>query len=343
MSEQQQTLTIQQALNLAVQHHNAGRLSEAETIYQQILQTDPDQPVALHLLGVIAHQVGKNDVAVDLINKALVMKPDYAEALNNLGSVFKAMGMVDDAETSCRKALTIMPDFAEAHNNLGLALQGKGRLEEAVASYRKALALKPEYIEAYFNCGFATELQEGKEPFDPQLVLDQCFAEILLDNYSDATRIMDNLCLNRPYNTQQYIRAFIDRWCQAIMHMLDNQQFDIARQRIRWLYMRITDHKPFDALIQRYFEETKNEKTFTTMGGHEKAVHLSMQSQYFYQNGQYNEAEECAKRCVNETRALLESECGHDDAWLLVKKSLKNIKDSEKARNVLEQLLLSMA
>jgi len=37
MSEQQQTLTIQQALDLAVQHHNAGRLSEAETIYQQIL------------------------------------------------------------------------------------------------------------------------------------------------------------------------------------------------------------------------------------------------------------------------------------------------------------------
>ena len=309
MPEQQQTLTIQQALDLALQHHTAGRLPEAENIYQQILQTNPDQLVALHLLGVIAHQVGKNDVAVDLINKALAIKPDYAEA----------------------------------HNNLGLALQGKGKLDEAVASYQKALALKPEYIEAYFNCGFAAELQEGKEPFDPQLVLDQCFAEISLDNYSDAARIMDNLCLNRPYNTQQYIRTFIDRWCQAIMHMLDNQQFDIASQRIRWLYTRITDHKPFDALIQRYFEEAKNEKTFATTDGHETAVHLSMQSQYFYQNGQYNEAEECAKQCVNETRALLESEFGHDDAWLLVKNSLKNIKDSEKARSVLEQLLLSMA
>ena len=79
------------------------------------------------------------------------------------------------------------------------------------------------------------------------------------------------------------------------------------------------------------------------MDGHEKAVQLSMQSQYFYQNGQYNEAEECAKRCLIETRALLESEFGHGDAWLLVKKSLKNIKDSEKARSVLEQFLISMA
>ena len=71
MPEQQQTLTIQQAIDLAVQHHNAGRLPEAESIYQQILQSDPDQPVALHLLGVIAHQVGKNDTAVDLIALAL--------------------------------------------------------------------------------------------------------------------------------------------------------------------------------------------------------------------------------------------------------------------------------
>jgi protein O-GlcNAc transferase len=76
MSEQQQTLTIQQAIDLAVQHHTAGRLPQAETIYQQILQADPNQPVALHLLGVIAHQMGKNDAAVDRITKALTIKPE---------------------------------------------------------------------------------------------------------------------------------------------------------------------------------------------------------------------------------------------------------------------------
>ncbi len=71
MPEQQQSLTIQQAIDLGVQHHTAGRLPQAETIYQQILQSSPKQPIALHLLGVIAHQVGKNDVAVDLIARAL--------------------------------------------------------------------------------------------------------------------------------------------------------------------------------------------------------------------------------------------------------------------------------
>ena len=33
-SSEQQTLTLQQALDLAVQHHNEGRLSDAENIYQ---------------------------------------------------------------------------------------------------------------------------------------------------------------------------------------------------------------------------------------------------------------------------------------------------------------------
>ena len=65
-------------------------------------------------------------------------------------------------------------------------------------------------------------------------------------------------------------------------------------------------------------------------------------SQYFFQNGQYDEAKECAKRCVNETKPLLEDEARRDDGWLLVKKSLKSIKDSEKARSILEHLLLGI-
>ena len=61
----------QQALALALRHHEAGRLPEAEAIYQQILQNDPDHSDALHLLGLIAHQAGKHEEAVNLISKAL--------------------------------------------------------------------------------------------------------------------------------------------------------------------------------------------------------------------------------------------------------------------------------
>jgi tetratricopeptide (TPR) repeat protein len=147
----QQALTIEQALDLAMQHHAAGRLPEAEKIYQQILQIGPNQPVALHLLGVIAHQVGKNDIAVGLITKALAIKPDYAEAHNNLGLAFQGMGKLDDAVASYGQALAIQPDFASVHCNLGVALHDLRKIDEAFDSYHKALAIKHDYAEAHSN------------------------------------------------------------------------------------------------------------------------------------------------------------------------------------------------
>jgi tetratricopeptide (TPR) repeat protein len=156
--EQKQTLTIQQAIGLAAQHHKKGELPEAESIYQQVLNADPNQPVALHLLGVIAHQAGKNDIAIDFITKALLNKPDYAEAHNKLGIVLKVLGKREEAVVSYNKALTIKSDFAEAHANLGNIFQELGKFDEAVASYKNAIAIKPDFAETHYNLG--TTLQE---------------------------------------------------------------------------------------------------------------------------------------------------------------------------------------
>ena len=63
--------TIPEALAIAIQHHQGGRLQAAEQIYRQILAAEPDQPDAWHLLGVMAHQVGKYDVAIEYIERAI--------------------------------------------------------------------------------------------------------------------------------------------------------------------------------------------------------------------------------------------------------------------------------
>jgi len=154
-SPQLHTRSIQHAFVLAVQHHNAGDLTEAENIYQQILQTDPNHPDALHLLGVIAHQMDKNDRAADLITKALIIKPDFAEAHSNLGAVLKELGQLDEAVKSYHKALSIKPNYAEAYSNLSVALQEMGQLEEAIVSSHKALAIRPDYARANYNLGNA--------------------------------------------------------------------------------------------------------------------------------------------------------------------------------------------
>src|SRR5262249_14224034 len=46
-------ISIQQALDMAWKHYQAGNLRQAEQLYQQILQVDPNQVDALHLLGLI--------------------------------------------------------------------------------------------------------------------------------------------------------------------------------------------------------------------------------------------------------------------------------------------------
>jgi tetratricopeptide (TPR) repeat protein len=148
-------LTIQQAFDLALQHHQAGRLHEAEQIYQQILAQQPEHLDATHNLGVIASQVGRYDHAVDLIRRAITLKPDLAEAHSNLGNALKNRGLLDDAIAAYRQAIALRPNYAEAHSNLGSALREKGQLDDAIAAYCQAIVLRPDYTEAHNNLGNA--------------------------------------------------------------------------------------------------------------------------------------------------------------------------------------------
>ena len=51
-------MLIGQMFATAMQNHRGGRLSEAESLYRQILQEDSSNADALHMLGVLAHQTG---------------------------------------------------------------------------------------------------------------------------------------------------------------------------------------------------------------------------------------------------------------------------------------------
>ncbi|MBT4701498.1 MAG: tetratricopeptide repeat protein [Rhodospirillaceae bacterium] len=152
-----QNLTMDQALDLAVQHHNAGDLEQAEEIYQQILEADPKHPVALHLLGVVASQVGEFEDAAELISSALEIVPDYAEAHLNLGNVLVRLDRLDETIDHYQKAIEIDPDYAEAHLNLAGLQQQRGELDDAVDHYQKFIGLDPDFVEAHLKLGRALQ------------------------------------------------------------------------------------------------------------------------------------------------------------------------------------------
>jgi tetratricopeptide (TPR) repeat protein/2-polyprenyl-3-methyl-5-hydroxy-6-metoxy-1,4-benzoquinol methylase len=144
---------IADALNLALQHHQAGRLHEAEILYRQILEAQPDNPHALHLLGLIAHHVGRHEEAVDLIGKAIAANPAVAEFHNDLGEACRAGGQPDKAKASYERAVALKPDCVGAFYNLGILQRQEGRLEEAAACYQQALSIKPDHVATHNNLG----------------------------------------------------------------------------------------------------------------------------------------------------------------------------------------------
>ncbi len=148
-------LSIDQAIALALQHHQAGRLKEAEPLYQQVLAQQPNHPDALHYLGVLAHQAGRSDIALDLIGKAIQHNSSRSDYYSNFGSVLENQGQLDRAIVAYRKAIQLQPEFAEAYFNLGNVLRKQGQLDQAISAYRSAIRLNPDHAAAQSNLGIA--------------------------------------------------------------------------------------------------------------------------------------------------------------------------------------------
>src|SRR5947208_2087933 len=106
-------------MELALQHHQAGRLNDAEAIYRRVLAVMPNHPVAMHYLGVLAHQLGRHNDAIDLITRSITLLP-RASYYSNLGEAYRAAGRLDQAAEAFRKAIELDPAGPSQHNNLGL-------------------------------------------------------------------------------------------------------------------------------------------------------------------------------------------------------------------------------
>jgi predicted O-linked N-acetylglucosamine transferase (SPINDLY family) len=146
---------MDQPLQIAMQHHQAGRLREAEAIYRQVLQHQPDHPTALCLLGVIGHQVNRDADAVELIDRAIALDPNVPEFHFHYGEAWRGLRRLDEAVAAYRRALQLRPDYRDAVNNLGIVLAEQRHFREAVAAFERAVALNPQQPEGHSNLGNA--------------------------------------------------------------------------------------------------------------------------------------------------------------------------------------------
>src|SRR4051812_10842606 len=95
------------ALQQGVDHHLANRLAEAEHCYRAVLASEPSNPDALHLLGVIAYQVKQWRPAIELISRAIALRDDVAMYYNNLGNALRGAGEREPASAAFERAIAL--------------------------------------------------------------------------------------------------------------------------------------------------------------------------------------------------------------------------------------------
>ncbi len=173
---------LKQALHLQQQ----GKLKEAESLYRQVLESEPNHIHGLNLLGALCVNSARPSEAVELIGRALEIKPDDPQALFNFALGLKEFGRYKEAVQALQKSLSLNPKNIAAMNALGSVLFDSGAPLEAIPLYQRALELQPDYTECW--CNLSATLRETKQ-FDAALVA----AEKALELAPKAPQVHSNL------------------------------------------------------------------------------------------------------------------------------------------------------
>lgn len=135
----------------AVKLYEDGQWDDAEQIFRQILETAPEQPDVLNLLGLVAQAKGVHQEAVTLFYKAIKNKPDCAPFYYNLAFSLRQWGKPYEAIESYRKVLALEPGVKEAYNEMGLIYKELGDLAKAREHFQKAIDLDRSFALARLN------------------------------------------------------------------------------------------------------------------------------------------------------------------------------------------------
>ncbi|TWB38639.1 tetratricopeptide repeat protein [Nitrospirillum pindoramense] len=140
--------TVEDTLTLALSHHDAGRLAEAEALYGRVVAMAPDHVQALFLWGAAAHLRGDPGAALPRLERARYLAPKATVITALLAAVHRTMGGRATAETLYREVLAAEPRHGEAAAALAemleegaKALRARGDMAAALSHDEQAVAV----------------------------------------------------------------------------------------------------------------------------------------------------------------------------------------------------------
>ena len=137
-------MELQELLQQALDHHRAGRAVDAHRLYKRVLAEQPDEPDALHLLGMLTADNGNHAAAADLIRRAISLRPNVVDYHLNLSRVCRAGGDLSGATAALRQAVHMNPlTDAATYRELADLLIRSGRHADAAEPMGRAVELEP--------------------------------------------------------------------------------------------------------------------------------------------------------------------------------------------------------
>ncbi|HZP77365.1 MAG TPA: tetratricopeptide repeat protein [Pseudolabrys sp.] len=136
---------IERILSDAFRHYRSGDLANAELRCRSLLDIDPDNLIALRLVGFLSHQAGRNAEGVALLQRAVTLleqrgnsRPEHAAIYNDFANALRSVGRGDDALVQFRRGLELDPELADLHANMADELCCRGDFDVAIAGFEAA-------------------------------------------------------------------------------------------------------------------------------------------------------------------------------------------------------------
>jgi predicted O-linked N-acetylglucosamine transferase (SPINDLY family) len=213
----QTAMTLPQALDLGWKSFHQGRLQDALSIFQQILQANPNVGEAWNGLGYVFFQNNQRHEAAHCFRQAIQQQPNVAAYHYALGTTLHHLEQCDEAARAYERTLELDPTETRVFSNLGAIFTEQGRFEEAERLFERALAARPDNAMAYVNLGNLRKRQKRHDD--------------AIDAYQTAIRL--NPIFHLPY------------YNLGTLHLDDRKNFDEAQA---WL-MKAHELHPNGALI----------------------------------------------------------------------------------------------
>jgi tetratricopeptide (TPR) repeat protein len=132
---------------------NNQRPLDAERIANEVLQADPGQARALHILGCALLAQGRAANAIAPLESAARGKHD-PEIDTTLALALRHAGRLDDALSRLRRTTKRNPRFAPALRDLGSLLFAMERYDEAIATFERGRDVAPMMPELSIQLGY---------------------------------------------------------------------------------------------------------------------------------------------------------------------------------------------